>query len=58
MNVLAHEQLQIENGLRQALDRKELLLMYQPKIDLRTNQVVGLEALVRWVTKEIGRAHV
>lgn len=51
MNVLAHEQLQIENGLRQALDRKELLLMYQPKIDLRTNQVVGLEALVRWVTK-------
>ena len=51
MNTLAHEQLQIENGLRQALDRKELLLMYQPKIDLRTNQVVGLEALVRWVTK-------
>lgn len=51
MNVLAHEQLQIENGLRQALDKKELLLMYQPKIDLRTNEVVGLEALVRWVTK-------
>ena len=52
MNVLAHEQLQIENGLRQALDRKELLLMYQPKIDIRTNEVVGLEALVRWVTKK------
>ncbi len=51
MNVLAHEQLKIENGLRQALERKELVLMYQPKIDLRTNQVVGLEALVRWVTK-------
>ena len=51
MNILAHEQLQIENGLRQALARKELVLMYQPKIDLRTNQVVGLEALVRWVTK-------
>lgn len=51
MNILAHEQLQIENGLRQALERKELLLMYQPKVDLRTNQVVGLEALVRWVTK-------
>lgn len=51
MNVLAHEQLQIENGLRQGLERKELLLMYQPKVDLRTNEVVGLEALVRWVTK-------
>lgn len=50
MNVLAHEQLQIENGLRQALEKGELLLMYQPKVDLRTNQVVGLEALVRWLT--------
>jgi diguanylate cyclase len=51
MNALAHEQLQMENGLRQALEAKELLLMYQPKLDLRTNKVVGLEALVRWVTK-------
>ena len=51
MNVLAHEQLQMENGLKQALERKELLLMYQPKVDLRSNKVVGLEALVRWVTR-------
>lgn len=50
MNIFAHEQLQIENGLRQALEKGELLLMYQPKVDLRTNQVVGLEALVRWLT--------
>ncbi|MDI1299367.1 EAL domain-containing protein [Methylotenera sp.] len=50
MNVYAHEQLAIENGLRQALEKGELLLMYQPKVDLRTNQVVGLEALVRWLT--------
>ena len=50
MNVFAHEQLQIENGLRQALEKGELLLMYQPKVDLRTNKVVGLEALVRWLT--------
>ena len=41
MNVLAHEQLQMENGLKQALERKELLLMYQPKVDLRSNKVVG-----------------
>lgn len=52
MNELAHEQLQIENGLRQALEKGELLLMYQPKVDLRTNQVVGLEALVRWLTNK------
>jgi diguanylate cyclase len=52
MNALAQEQLQMENGLRQAIEAKELLLMYQPKLDLRTNQVVGLEALVRWVTKD------
>jgi len=52
MNVFAHEQLQIENGLRQALEKGELLLMYQPKVDLRTNQVVGLEALVRWLTNK------
>ncbi|MFM9835607.1 MAG: putative bifunctional diguanylate cyclase/phosphodiesterase [Methylophilaceae bacterium] len=52
MNALAHEQLQMENGLRYAIEAKELLLMYQPKIDLRTNTVVGLEALVRWVTKD------
>lgn len=52
MNALAHEQLQIENGLRQAIEAEELLLMYQPKIDLRTNTVVGLEALVRWVNKK------
>jgi diguanylate cyclase (GGDEF)-like protein len=50
MNVFAHEQLQIENGLRQALEKGELLLMYQPKVDLSTNKVVGLEALVRWLS--------
>ena len=51
MNAFAHEQLQIENGLRQALENNELLLMYQPKLDLKTKKVVGLEALVRWLSK-------
>ena len=52
MNILAQEQLQIENGLRQALEKGELLLVYQPKVDMRTNMVVGLEALVRWQTRD------
>jgi diguanylate cyclase len=51
MNILAHEQLQVENGLRHAIEAKELILVYQPKLDLRTNEIVGLEALVRWVTQ-------
>lgn len=49
MNQLAHEQLQIENGLRHALQKEDFALLYQPKVDLRTGQVVGLEALIRWV---------
>ena len=48
MNAEAHEQLIVENGIRQALENDELLLYYQPKIDLKSNLVVGLEALVRW----------
>lgn len=48
MNQVAHEQLQIENGLRHALQKENFALLYQPKVDLRTGKVVGLEALIRW----------
>ncbi|MCG3143644.1 MAG: hypothetical protein HONDAALG_00999 [Gammaproteobacteria bacterium] len=48
MNAQAHERLLLENGLRQALTRNELLLHYQPQIDLHTRAVVGVEALLRW----------
>ena len=51
MNAAAHEQLQVENGLRQALENKELVLLYQPKVDLNSNRVVGLEALIRWLPR-------
>jgi diguanylate cyclase len=40
--------------LRQALARKELLLYYQPKIDLRTGRIIGAEALARWEHRELG----
>lgn len=40
--------LQLESDLRQAVDRNELLLHYQPVIDLATGRIRGMEALVRW----------
>jgi EAL domain-containing protein (putative c-di-GMP-specific phosphodiesterase class I) len=48
MNALAAERLEMENELRKVLERHELLVYYQPQVDIRTNQIVGAEALVRW----------
>ncbi|WP_236193519.1 putative bifunctional diguanylate cyclase/phosphodiesterase [Pseudomonas glycinae] len=48
MNQRAREQQSIESGIRQALQRQEFVLHYQPKIELASGRVVGAEALVRW----------
>ncbi|MBV7547599.1 EAL domain-containing protein [Pseudomonas sp. PDM26] len=48
MNQRAREQQSIESGIRQALQKHEFVLHYQPKIELRSGKVVGAEALVRW----------
>jgi diguanylate cyclase (GGDEF)-like protein/PAS domain S-box-containing protein len=55
MNELALERLQLDASLRGALERKEFLLDYQPKIDLTTGVISGLEALLRWQHPERGR---
>jgi diguanylate cyclase (GGDEF)-like protein len=48
MNAKALERMKLENQLRRALDRDELVPFYQPKVDLQTGQVVGAEVLLRW----------
>ncbi|RDI22777.1 diguanylate cyclase/phosphodiesterase [Pseudacidovorax intermedius] len=48
MSTNAHEQLSLQTELRQALERGELVLHYQPKIDCRRRELAGVEALVRW----------
>jgi diguanylate cyclase (GGDEF)-like protein/PAS domain S-box-containing protein len=48
MNVHLVERLSLESSLRRALDRGELLLLYQPKVGVRDGQVTGVEALLRW----------
>jgi diguanylate cyclase (GGDEF)-like protein/PAS domain S-box-containing protein len=48
MNARAVERHSVEQGLRGALERQELVLHYQPKVNLRTGAISGAEALVRW----------
>jgi diguanylate cyclase (GGDEF)-like protein/PAS domain S-box-containing protein len=48
MNVRAVERQSIEESLRRAMERQEFTLHYQPKIDLRTGEITGAEALLRW----------
>jgi len=48
MSAVAVERLMLKAKLRRAVERNELVILYQPKVDLRDGRVVGAEALVRW----------
>ncbi len=46
--------LQLEEALRKALEEQQFLLYYQPKVNLKTNEIYGIEALIRWQHPEMG----
>jgi diguanylate cyclase (GGDEF)-like protein/PAS domain S-box-containing protein len=48
MNARVAEQMSLETRLRRAVEAREFVLHYQPKVELKTGAVVGLEALIRW----------
>jgi EAL domain-containing protein (putative c-di-GMP-specific phosphodiesterase class I) len=54
LNVAAFHKLSMENSLRHAIERDELILYYQPKVNMREKRVIGCEALIRWQHPEFG----
>lgn len=54
MNIAATEQFALEDELRKALGNNELQLYYQPQIDILTERIIGVEALLRWTHPEKG----
>jgi PAS domain S-box-containing protein/diguanylate cyclase (GGDEF)-like protein len=54
MTARVAEKLTLENRLRQALEKDEFVLYYQPKVELDKRTVVGVEALIRWRSPELG----
>ncbi len=54
MHKAALDRLVVEADLRTAIDREEFFLQYQPIVQLTTGQIVGAEALVRWISRDRG----
>lgn len=54
MNINAMERLNWLNNLHRALDHNEFVLHYQPQLDLKNGSLIGMEALIRWNSPEMG----
>jgi diguanylate cyclase (GGDEF)-like protein len=53
LNVFSLKLLTTENKLRKALDHNEFMLFYQPQIDILTGELIGVEALIRWLQPDL-----
>jgi diguanylate cyclase (GGDEF)-like protein/PAS domain S-box-containing protein len=54
MNVISSNRLKLERDMRNALENKEFHVYYQPQINAKTNDIIGVEALIRWHHPERG----
>jgi diguanylate cyclase (GGDEF)-like protein/PAS domain S-box-containing protein len=54
MNAKVLEEFTLENDLRKALQQNELILHFQPQVNLDSNEIVGAEALIRWSHPQLG----
>ncbi len=54
LNQTSYKQLWLESQLHHALELEELSLQYQPRLDLKTGKITGMEALVRWNNPKLG----
>jgi len=54
MNIKVLERMMLENSMRKALEREDFFLMYQPQVNTRTGEIIGMEALVRWRHPDMG----
>jgi diguanylate cyclase (GGDEF)-like protein len=54
LNARALERMALETQLRQALERDQFVLYYQPKVDIQSRRIVGAEALLRWKHPDLG----
>ncbi|MGM7700582.1 EAL domain-containing protein [Pseudalkalibacillus sp. Hm43] len=54
INEIISRKMVLETGLRKALEREELEVYYQPQVEVKTDKIVGFEALIRWNHPELG----